>query len=199
MSLIALVFPESRVKIGAVELDASISEAHRSLAEITTNPVEVGFNVTDHIRAQPARLTIRGVVSNSPLGRPGLLLAPDPTRAEDAYQTLRDLQARGELLTVATTLRDYTSMALRAVDVDRSPETGDVVMMSIELTEVRIVTSDTVDIDPSLLVVKRVKKSSSRGKKNTKPAPPKSEEPDPNDNRTALKKIKERFFPKAGS
>lgn len=194
MSLIALVFPENRVKIGSVELDASISEGHRSPAQVTTNPVEVGLNVTDHIRALPARLTIRGMVSNSPLGRPGLLLDPEPTRAEDAYQTLRDLQARGELLTVATTLRDYTSMALTAVNVDRSVETGDVVLMSIELVEVRIVTSQTVAIDPSVLVVKRVGGSSSRGKKNARPAPPDVEKIKPTDDDTALLQLKDATF-----
>lgn len=183
MSLTALVFPKTRVTIGVVELDASISEDHQSRVSVTRNPVEKGLDVTDHIRAEPQRLTIRGVISNAPIGRPGLLADPEPNRAENAHATLLDLQARGELLTVATTLRDYTSMALENVDVNRTSESGDSLDLTLTLVEIRIVESDTVAIDPSTLIVKRTGGKSSRGKK-TKKKKPSADKKDPKDNRT---------------
>jgi hypothetical protein len=50
-----------------VTLDASVNEAHQGSAQVTEHPVETGAAVTDNIRPLPRRLTIEGVVSNTPI------------------------------------------------------------------------------------------------------------------------------------
>lgn len=49
-----------------IELDASVREQHDTTAQVTEHPVERGSNIADHIRAEPRRLTIEGVISNTP-------------------------------------------------------------------------------------------------------------------------------------
>lgn len=50
-----------------VTFDAIEAEQHESVAEITDHPVEVGANITDHIRPTPDRLSITAYTSNQPL------------------------------------------------------------------------------------------------------------------------------------
>lgn len=51
---------------GEMELDAVVSESPEHNATITDYPVELGANLADHMRVQPVRLRITGVVSNTP-------------------------------------------------------------------------------------------------------------------------------------
>ena len=52
---------------GNIELDAALDENHEWSAEATSNPVEEGAPVTDHVIEQSDKLKIRGFVTDSPL------------------------------------------------------------------------------------------------------------------------------------
>jgi hypothetical protein len=54
------------VTSGLIELDAVTLFAPDHGVEITDYPIELGANLTDHIREQPVRLRVNGVVTNSP-------------------------------------------------------------------------------------------------------------------------------------
>jgi hypothetical protein len=55
---------------GNVYLDASVNENHQANAQVTEHRVESGQNVTDYIRPLPRRLSIEGLVTNTPLSAP---------------------------------------------------------------------------------------------------------------------------------
>lgn len=62
------IFVRTPRSIGGVQLDAVLNEDHNNMVTITKNPVEAGTDITDHAIIQPKKLSVRGAVSDSPLG-----------------------------------------------------------------------------------------------------------------------------------
>jgi len=50
-----------------ITFDVIESENHESVAEVTDHPVEVGANISDHIRPLPDRLSLTAYTSNQPI------------------------------------------------------------------------------------------------------------------------------------
>lgn len=69
--------------IGAIELDAVLSEAFQGRAEVTSHPVERGPSISDHIRPEPRAIDIVGIVSDFPV-RPASDVAREWVEAEAA-------------------------------------------------------------------------------------------------------------------
>src|ERR1700755_2538886 len=49
-----------------IRIDATVGETHLYANTVTDHPVEIGSPVTDHVRPDPIKLTISGVISNAP-------------------------------------------------------------------------------------------------------------------------------------
>lgn len=68
MALLSLIFNRpTRAQVGAMQLDASLSENHQRNATISQSPIEDGSNIADHVTVDPIRLSITGLISDSPL------------------------------------------------------------------------------------------------------------------------------------
>lgn len=67
------MFIQTLAKLGVMELDASVSETHEASASLTQTQVEDGFTITDSITLGPKRLTIEGVISQTPLASSALV------------------------------------------------------------------------------------------------------------------------------
>lgn len=128
---------------GAIEFDASVSEAHDLENEITQFPVEKGADISDHIRPLPERITINGIVTNTPIvflaG-----IASDPARAEDAYAKIKSMRDNGDLVSVITSLRQYDNMAIQTFSTLRDAPNGNVLNATITLREVLTAETATV-------------------------------------------------------
>jgi Dit-like tail protein len=184
---------------GTLVLDATLSEAHSVEVEATEHPVESGVNIVDHLRPKPRTLTLEGVVSDTPLADPQdgtqevryrppakgaeeqvLFAKPryEKGRAKSAWEHLLALKDSGELVTIATYLAEYKSMALVKLDSTRDAKTGDAVRFTATFREVRIVTlkRETLQSLPKANAKKDL------GKKATKPTEAAV------DNRTVAKK-----------
>lgn len=128
-----------------LEFEATIEEGHEAEAETTDHPVEIGADITDHIRRLPQKLTLKGIVSDYPI----LLLAPfraeasvpggDPgSRAKDAYDWLVDTKDQGLLLQVFTTLTSYSNMAIIGMSVVRDKDKRNILDVDLTLREIII-------------------------------------------------------------
>src|SRR5687767_4349391 len=53
-----------------IALDATTNETHEAPSTITDHAVEQGASISDHIRPEADRLTIEGVISNTPIVLP---------------------------------------------------------------------------------------------------------------------------------
>ena len=147
MALVSLLFKQ-RVRFGvdasaevlpfgAIELDASISESHTSSNEVTKFPVEEGVDITDHVRKQPDQVTIRGIVTDHPIGLGGALGVSG--RSLDAYGKALYMLANAQLITVVTTLNTYEDMVIESMDVPRNSQRGYAVEMNLRLRQVMTV------------------------------------------------------------
>lgn len=57
----------TNTKFLAFVLDAMLSEQFEATAEPTQNPVEQGVDITDHIIIKPKKLTISGIITETPI------------------------------------------------------------------------------------------------------------------------------------
>lgn len=159
---------------GSTVLDASVSEQHTIGAEVTRHQVEKGSDTTDHIRALPQKVSIEGVVTNTPIAAPlsasGITAsfgAKDFTvggqkftaqvlqfseqfdRVLEVYGDLVRAASFGALVTVTTTLHTYQNMAISNFGVPRNAGLGNALRFSIDFSEIRIVETTTVAALPS--------------------------------------------------
>lgn len=128
-----------------VTLDASIDETHTAESDITDYPVEEGSNVSDNARPKPARLTINGVVTGTPMDITAIALPPSikAARGQDAWETLNQWRYEGERLRVTTTLKTYRSMVIQSISVNRNSKNTDGVAMTISMQEVFTVSAQS--------------------------------------------------------
>lgn len=124
---------EEFLPFGAVELDASIEETHSSSVQITQFPVEVGVAISDHVRRQPDRVTIRGIVTDHPLIFGGALRSG---RSLDARGDFLSMLNAAELITVVTSMNTYSSMILESMEMPRNPLRSSAVEFLLTLREI---------------------------------------------------------------
>lgn len=161
---VTLLYQKVLAQIDTVTLDASIRETHSTRVKITDHPVEQGVDISDHLRQEPDRVTIEGVVTNTPLGntQPAFVSVAGNQNtppfsflrtsiyvmnlAENAYYALLDLAGADNLITVVTALRVYENMAMESLDVPRDAKIGQSVKFTATFKEVQIVLNQTVTV-----------------------------------------------------
>jgi hypothetical protein len=143
--------------------DACTLESHDFANRITSQPVESGATVTDHVIIEPDRLRLSGVYSNTPLPKLADVFAAQspisiggtatvlgqnplqPRRAETLFEELHRLREEKTLVTVFTNLREYENMVIVNLSVPRDAARGGSVFAEVELQEIAFVASETVD------------------------------------------------------
>ena len=158
MAAIAVIPRPGKIKaedLEAIVMDAVITETHTLENTITEHPVEKGADVSDHIRPQPDQVTMQCVISNTPLStaqqsravRLGeyTLTTTNVERgqigdmegiAASAWKNLKKLRSEGVVMTVSTTLEDYTSMAIKSISAPRSAKNYDALEFTISFKKI---------------------------------------------------------------
>jgi hypothetical protein len=136
------------VLLTLIEFDVTISESWSDTAEWTDFPVETGLPVSDHAIIQPTKLTLSGIITDTPL-QAGAIALPD--RGRRAYERLIFLMNARSLVTIVTGVRVIQNMGIESVDLVRDNTTGQAVWPVVSLKEVRIVNSVSVPIPPEII------------------------------------------------
>lgn len=123
-------------RVGTVSLDATLSEDHSYRSRVTNFPIENGTYISDHVINEPVRLSIRGLVSDTPLN----ILAIG-NRSIDAFNRLIEIQERKERISVITGIKVYTDMVITSLNVPRDIATGQSLTFNIEFQKLMIDTS----------------------------------------------------------
>ena len=136
---------------GNIELDAMLDESHEWSADVTSNPVEDGAPVTDHVIEQADKLTIRGVVTDAPLNASSSILGfigggSADNKTQTVFDLLDTLIKKREVLTVYTKHKTYDDMVLTNVTIPRSASVGEAVEFRAEFIHIRKVATQTVDV-----------------------------------------------------
>lgn len=115
--------------IGGVFVDVVISEEHESSMTIAEHPVERGAKISDHAWQERKRVTMEGVVGAA--------------RSVSAYQQLLAVQQTAEPFSLVTGLMVYQDMLIERITVTRDKEHPRVLKFAAELSEVRIVNTES--------------------------------------------------------
>lgn len=181
-----------------LHVDASPEQTHGITADITKHQTE-GPDVTDHIRPLPRTLTIKGVITNTPISTPkddymrgargtvqkktvtvngkdvsyqALAFDQEFDRVRDVFGDFVNLVLAGTLFTVTTSLDTYEDMAISAFTVPVDAASGNALNFTMSFEQITIVSTETVDPLPS-----QKQKKKHRGAKPTKePEPTKKEQ-----------------------
>lgn len=153
------------VKIDGYAIDAALSEEHELEAEVTEFPVEEGANVTDHVRIKPRVVTIKGCVSDTPIGavadlRAGSNLEPN----EEARVVLESIFEARDPITIETNLKTYTNMIMESLTIPQSADVGEALMFTATFRQVIIEANKRVVIRAIPIATKKVDRGNADGK-----------------------------------
>lgn len=146
---------------GNVELDATIDESHEWKAEATSNPVEEGAPVTDHVIEQADKLSIKGFVTDTPIGSQSLQLQ----RSQDVFDLLYSLIKKREPMTIYTKHKIYFDMILTGINIPRLHTVGEAIEFSAEFINIRKVATEIVDVPKGISAKKDAKSDAATGRK----------------------------------
>lgn len=119
-------------------VDSYPEERHELRSTKSGYPVESGAHITDHIVAQPKRLSLVGFVSDLLFSEFSARQPTGSRRAEAAWAELEKLQRNAEVVGVTTMLGDYSNMAIVSVSADVNVSSGRSLRFRIDLEELQV-------------------------------------------------------------
>lgn len=136
-----------------VLLDAVIEEGIDHGVSVTSFPVELGADISDHAILEPQRYTMRGVVSDIPITWRSTEYEhiDAKTRSLSAYALLRDLQIAREPFAIETGFLRYESMVIERLTASKDTSRENHFDFSAQLIQVRIVENQVSVITPEQL------------------------------------------------
>ena len=132
----------------SVEFDALMEESQTREADVPTYPVESGFEVSDTIILKALSLSMTLFVTNSPVTWKDIH-TPGSTRVHDIIAKLEKVYFSHTPVTVITTDKTYTNMAITHIELSKKLETGTSREIPIEFQEIRVTESQTTTIPDS--------------------------------------------------
>jgi len=157
-----------------VEFDAVMTENHEVMSTITSHAVERGADISDFKRPGQKHIRLEGLVTNTPLGAPPLsglnsnasnvtvqtraVPGAKDSRAvtqqfSEAFDRVKDMLAEltsltenSVLLSIATDVATYEDVQLISMSAPRDSESGNAITFTIELVQIRIAETSTVDV-----------------------------------------------------
>ena len=162
------LFFRTKSEIGGIAIDGSISESVTRSVRATTNPIENGSNITDHIIQEPIKVIVEGVVTDTPIGMAaftsgsastiggvvdsvsglfGQSTQSGLTRSQQAYNELVKIFNKKELIEITTRLETYTNLIFESIVVNQTKTTSRSVFFTASFVEALIVLSTSSIVD----------------------------------------------------
>lgn len=136
------------VSINGLEFDALISEDRGFEATVPEYAVESGFSVSDAIIIGAETLSMTLFVTNTPVTwyrRHGA----DQGRIDRVCKQLEEMFYNAEPVTIVTSDRTYTSMAIESLTISKSVDVGYAREIPISFRKIRITQATTTTIPDS--------------------------------------------------
>lgn len=147
------------ITIGDLIVDAAITEEHAYEADVTRYPVEDGSDISDNVRNQPVRLTIEGLISDTPLGRAAIVRdieiegvdgasasTDQSLPSSAALDVLLSIRDQREPVSITTSLKLYDNMVLTSLNLPRDAETGGALKFTAMFEQITIVQNKRVRV-----------------------------------------------------
>jgi len=154
MGIAQLIFRKGNF-IEEIELDVIVSESAQTNSTITSNPVENGADVNDHIIIEPMTFAISGIVSDTKVTPFGGLIAVEQiasanaftklsTPSKEAWEELLELQADRVPFTLLTNLKAYDNVVIENLAEAQDKETSNSLHFTANLREIIFVGSQVL-------------------------------------------------------
>jgi hypothetical protein len=135
---------------GDIAFDAVIAEDISASSTLTSNPIETGAEINDHIFLNPKTYTITAGVSNTPLSGiiPGLFQAdgvfgPSGSgRRASAWSVMNELHEAGERFTVQAGLETIPNLVINSISAPNEARLAGSLIFTANLVQVRIVDTE---------------------------------------------------------
>lgn len=134
----------SPTTIGALAIDALLSETSELSSKATEYAVEDGSPISDHVVLAPERLKISGWITPSDVQ---LMTADGRPKMAEAKATLRKIIAERAEITVTTGMDAYTGMIMETCNIGRNNE-GERFTVDMEFVKIRKAVLRKADIPP---------------------------------------------------
>ena len=161
--------------IVSIELDALITETPTVSATPTSNTIEDGSVIADHVTHAPDTLTIQGEISNSPASIDRIFsksFVSSPV--QDSWEQLLELKRDGVPFDFVSDFQVYYGYVITNLTPTRNAAAGQALNFSCTMQKITIVESEVVDV-PEEVVAEDVKATaaseSKAGTTPTKAAP----------------------------
>lgn len=191
----------------ALELDILEMETYDVVSTVTEHTVEEGAAITDHQIPQLDRVRFDVMVSDSPVSvAQGLLgtafqaqksgsvvlLSPDLSKAEIAFDTLHRLCREGIEVDIIGLRREIEGWIITSVTSDRRVDTAGALVASIAAQEVA--TAKLTEVSAPSPRVERVRPASNAGQQVTQTAGDSAVSTDPVYRDTGTQSLREDFY-----
>jgi len=157
MAEIAFQYQIPQKMIGTFVVDCFMAEHYQFSNAVTDIPVEEGGNISDNIVEEQDVISVEAFIGNTAFevvtadgNSVSNLQAQDRmARILQAYQELKKLTKAKQLIDVVLGLETFTDMVITSFVIDRDVETGANLPFSMEFKKIKIVKSDTANINAS--------------------------------------------------
>ena len=136
------------VSVDGIEFDALIDSTEGFEAEVPEYSIETGFSVSDTIALKPETLSMTLFLSNRPVTWKNRLGGGEG-RVEDVTKRLEELYFKRQLITVTTSAKTYTDMAITSISIPKNRGMLDAMENPISLKKVRTTETKTTTIPDS--------------------------------------------------
>ena len=130
------IFGERFNRISTLAIDVTVTERHGLASNVTEKPVEDGSVISDTTVLQNARISITGILADERTGK----------SFAEKWQALQEIRRQRQPFSVVTSLGTYENMIFTAINVDRDVSTAGALFFSADLTQVRIITGQSVNV-----------------------------------------------------
>ena len=147
--------------------DAWLKLQHTTVLTSTNHPVERRAAISDHSYVEPFRgsfdIGMTDCVSSFVAGQ----FPASPTRSINAYNTLVDLQASGQFLTLDTKYAHYSNILIESISVDDDYQTVNALKATINLKQIIVADAQFIKITSN----QHVTSTTPRGQVSAQPIP----------------------------
>lgn len=133
------------VSINDLEFDALIEESHGYEATVPEYAVENGFPVSDHIVFSAETLDMTLYVTNTPVTWFSTH-GGDTNRVATVIAKLEEIYYAAEPVTIVTTDRTYTNMAITSIKLSKTVSVGYAREIPISFKRIRVAQAETTTI-----------------------------------------------------
>ena len=133
------VIPQRR---GVLYIDGTSREEYIGTTEVTTHPVEEGFEISDHVRGESRTVTLDCVISSNPTNI--LLQARTPAAVRETLENLRYYGAICSITNDDNAAESYHNMLITSLRETRDDKSGDSLFVTIDFQEVRQVETQII-------------------------------------------------------